>query len=67
MALADIISELLEVVLAAMIPKFKVYMSDYRDDIVWNLSNVMNPTVGSKSMKPEFYVKLERIKETART
>ena len=50
-----------------MIPKFKVYMSDYRDDIVWNLSNVMNPTVGSESMKPEFYVKLERIKETART
>ena len=50
-----------------MIPKFKVYMSDYRDDIVWNLSNVMNPTVGSESMKPEFYVKLERIKEAART
>ena len=54
MASADIISKLLEVVLAAMIPKFKVYMSDYRDDIVWNLSNVMNPTVGSESMKPEF-------------
>ena len=67
MTSADIISKLLEVVLAAMIPKFKVYMSDYRDDIVWNLSNVMNPTVGSESMKPEFYVKLERIKEAART
>ncbi|KAK7685185.1 hypothetical protein QCA50_011548 [Cerrena zonata] len=56
----------MKVVLAAMIPKFKVYTSDYRDDIVWNLSNVMNPTVGKESMKPEFYVKLERLKENTK-
>lgn len=52
---------LVEVVLATMVPRFKISLANNADEIYWNLANVRYPTVGKFSDKPEYPIKLERI------